>query len=489
MRRGWHSERRTKASIAYPGLMKTDERSLRSSSDVFGLTTPEDHEAEHFENEILAAPRVIEEEEEEDEEDRPGAYAISRRVGIPRAQRSIRNIENEWDPTAPQDPWPGRGRTSSSFRHLQRPAIGIPADEESNHSSSNVVIPRECPRPSVIDELPPILDHDDLNDSSVNDSITAEVTSMMTPNHEAATPTNSIIHMTKKRQFIHSRCWPCCGSKSTSSSSSLSRSRAWIPLLLLLASLVVGITGAVVYVRSRDNQNDDASKSEPRGDCGFVATNQQQPDPFIQCNCFTEIRHILPSVESTYFKIRRNIPAFQQVDSGEPITSCTPGNLALFWIATEVESGAYDAPTVGGDNGMVLERFVLALLYAAWSGSRWVAKDAWLQPGSICQWRGVGCKDGVNVSSLVLPHNQVRGTIPTAIGLMTNLELLAVSGNELHGEIPIELWTLPKLGKLWPLYWCIGLRNKHTRSFGCWSSLTFCTLCLWLLQNHRNVGM
>ena len=57
-----------------------------------------------------------------------------------------------------------------------------------------------------------------------------------------------------------------------------------------------------------------------------------------------------------------------------------------------------------------------------------------------------------NLTSLYLDDNSLSGSIPTAIGNLTNLAVLNLSRNELTGNIPAELGKLINLTNLWLSY-------------------------------------
>ena len=52
-----------------------------------------------------------------------------------------------------------------------------------------------------------------------------------------------------------------------------------------------------------------------------------------------------------------------------------------------------------------------------------------------------------NLGLLGLHWNQLTGTIPTELGLLSNLYALQLSSNQLTGSVPTSLASLPLLGK------------------------------------------
>jgi len=95
------------------------------------------------------------------------------------------------------------------------------------------------------------------------------------------------------------------------------------------------------------------------------------------------------------------------------------------------------------------EIFALSALYNATGGPNW--RIPWTMNGDPCatNWNGLSCRNvGSNqfqIWSLVLKGNNLRGTIPSEIGLLTNVQFLYLSGNNLYGTIPSTLGNLRQL--------------------------------------------
>jgi len=96
------------------------------------------------------------------------------------------------------------------------------------------------------------------------------------------------------------------------------------------------------------------------------------------------------------------------------------------------------------------ERRALVALYKATHGEGWTHHDGWLGPrGTECSWYGIACihrreKLG-NVGFVRLHGNNLVGTIPTELGLLTKLEWLELRENHLTGEISVTLARLNNL--------------------------------------------
>lgn len=86
-----------------------------------------------------------------------------------------------------------------------------------------------------------------------------------------------------------------------------------------------------------------------------------------------------------------------------------------------------------------MQRWVLAVIYYSTNGDSWlkcsaggeasdlcgaedpfVGKSRFLAPVSECQWAGISCIDGC-VTEIEFEENELVGTIPTEIGLLSDL--------------------------------------------------------------------
>ena len=94
------------------------------------------------------------------------------------------------------------------------------------------------------------------------------------------------------------------------------------------------------------------------------------------------------------------------------------------------------------------DRAVLVALYNATNGAQWKNKTNWLSDKPLNQWYGVETDAAGRVQLLLLRDNQLSGTIPAALGNLTNLQGLNLQRNQLSGTIPVALGNLTNLNYL-----------------------------------------
>lgn len=95
-----------------------------------------------------------------------------------------------------------------------------------------------------------------------------------------------------------------------------------------------------------------------------------------------------------------------------------------------------------------LQRYALVAIYYSTTGDTWVDSKSWLNHNaSECDWfSGVQggkrpCNAATELVRLVLPSNDLKGSLPPEIELLSNIQELDLSGNqELQGSIPSTLW-------------------------------------------------
>ncbi len=124
---------------------------------------------------------------------------------------------------------------------------------------------------------------------------------------------------------------------------------------------------------------------------------------------------------------------------------CAPIDQAFqIWLQSlSTVRGSSCAPTDSAE-----DRAVLIELYDATDGANWTNNTNWLSDRSVREWYGVTNDAHGRVNGLYLYSNQLSGSIPAALGSLSNLQSLFLTDNQLTGEIPKELDNLSNLQRL-----------------------------------------
>ena len=94
------------------------------------------------------------------------------------------------------------------------------------------------------------------------------------------------------------------------------------------------------------------------------------------------------------------------------------------------------------------DRAALEALYDATGGEHWIDSTNWKTAAPLDTWFGVTADDAGRVTELELGENGLTGSLPAAMGGLSNVERLSLWGNELTGPIPGELGNLASLERL-----------------------------------------
>lgn len=96
-----------------------------------------------------------------------------------------------------------------------------------------------------------------------------------------------------------------------------------------------------------------------------------------------------------------------------------------------------------------LQRFGLVSFYLSTSPELdWKVNYSWKSSQHECTWFGISCAVNDTVTEISLPSNRLAGTIPPEIalaGVGGRLGKLNLSGNNIGGELPVQIGTLTHL--------------------------------------------
>ena len=91
----------------------------------------------------------------------------------------------------------------------------------------------------------------------------------------------------------------------------------------------------------------------------------------------------------------------------------------------------------------------LIALYDATGGNLWTNKANWRSSSSVCNWYGITCDGSGAVSTVVLNGNNMAGSLPTEVGLLTEVRYaLDLYSNTIGGYLPTQIGQLTQLNSL-----------------------------------------
>eukprot|EP00934_Nitzschia_sp_Nitz4_P008695 Nitzschia sp. Nitz4//scaffold2_size372955//38018//41345//NITZ4_000364-RA/size372955-processed-gene-0.471-mRNA-1//-1//CDS//3329546599//8685//frame0 len=129
----------------------------------------------------------------------------------------------------------------------------------------------------------------------------------------------------------------------------------------------------------------------------------------------------------------------------------TPQNDAYQWLLDE------DPAQLDLDSLSDLElqqRYVAALVYFSTVGEEWDDSAGFLGAGDVCQWRndatenGITCDSDGIISGFVLNENNLAGSLPSELSVLSYLATIELRDNNIAGSVPSEFGELQQLQEL-----------------------------------------
>jgi len=186
----------------------------------------------------------------------------------------------------------------------------------------------------------------------------------------------------------------------------------------------------------------------------------------------------------SYIRTLSDPNKFENNNTNNATAFLSPQSQAWEYMMTKQQhqSKYYDTSTfTQKDKALIRQDYVLAVLYYSLNGQHWDRNDRWLSDSTtdVCGWytsyhhNDICNEDGLilvldlsnngilgdenheilqlpielghlseHLKDLDLSRNSIMGTIPTELGLLTNLRRLALYENDFTGSIPTELGVL-----------------------------------------------
>ena len=222
-----------------------------------------------------------------------------------------------------------------------------------------------------------------------------------------------------------------------------------VALLFLSAGLGTGF-GVIQYKRYLKNSSTTLSSNKTKMQCD---TETISGNPFLQCICGQDNANP-PSdeMESRFTELQQHFGLSDQVIPHR--YSChNPHGVTLWWMSLhDTSSGTRNEKTL-------MNQFVLALLYTTLGGPRWNHPTQWMSLDvSECDWDGVICASDLDfdqgnvvdfhVEKLNLAQMNLVGSLPSEIGILTDLQSLSLRNNIISGVLPSTIVTMTQLRRL-----------------------------------------
>ena len=99
-------------------------------------------------------------------------------------------------------------------------------------------------------------------------------------------------------------------------------------------------------------------------------------------------------------------------------------------------------------DSVATDKAALVALYNAADGANWTTNTNWTSDQPLSSWHGVTTNSAGRVTALELDGNGLDGTLPAALGDLSELERLDLQDNALSGALPSELANLTSLTSL-----------------------------------------
>eukprot|EP00978_Attheya_sp_CCMP212_P003303 scaffold6819_cov51-Attheya_sp.AAC.9 len=174
-----------------------------------------------------------------------------------------------------------------------------------------------------------------------------------------------------------------------------------------------------------------------------IATAQTSPGPTVD-NGFTSSPTPSPTVNSDELQIY--LEEFSSVEDLERIGS--PQRNALLWLSNRDRSG------IDFTDVHLCQRYAVIVLYYATQPNILSFMDIWVdETKHECDWGGVtSCITDTTgmrrLTNIDVAKKRLQGTLPTEIGLLTDLASLDLSKNNCSGTIPEAIGTIEGLNHL-----------------------------------------
>lgn len=218
----------------------------------------------------------------------------------------------------------------------------------------------------------------------------------------------------------------------------ISRMEMIIGAVVVLVVVAGAITGIVIVT---GNKGSDASNAQTTPLPTLAPSLQPEVDPEDQLVSLLDAMDTV-NISTMFF------PSDASYFTPNLVANTTrlPSIRAMAWVLN------MDPRDSLPDNPWLIFRYALASIYYSFRGENWTNSENWLTGEHACKWHGVICdrSQASYVFELDLSNNNVVGTIPIQISLLSDLRSLILTGNKLTGTIPsVRLGNMRNLSLLY----------------------------------------
>jgi hypothetical protein len=222
-------------------------------------------------------------------------------------------------------------------------------------------------------------------------------------------------------------------------------------LILINLLMILAIVSSSIYMiisNVRDSQKVRVvTLGFNRETCKQVHDVEQVLNSTLLCNCLATEDFWNITLDRVYDELKADLSGWFQFSTDLNKTDCMIENIALVWIAVEIEK--LNVVKKGFSFPRLKTRFFLTSFYLHLGGSDWIQNSNWTSSTSECDWFGVRCSKNGTLESLNLSLNSLHGQLmENNLASLDSLQHLDLSYNMINGALPGDLWNNSNLGEM-----------------------------------------
>jgi hypothetical protein len=203
--------------------------------------------------------------------------------------------------------------------------------------------------------------------------------------------------------------------------------------IILIGGFVLAIVVAIILgtvLGTRENKDHDAK--------AINETQSATPIPGLPTSPpSTASPTAAPTLSSQQLELLEYLTSISS-DGGLSLQEkSSPQYRAFLWLSSSKDEFTHPSDQLN-------EKYAMSTFYYATDGDNWKDNSHWLELDDICDWYSnspaTSCGSARAYQEMELPFNNLRGTLPAELALLTGLTNLNLAGNLLTGTLPsVEL--------------------------------------------------